>query len=185
MQRATTSDRLPLGSTIPSFSLKNIDGQMLGSDYVGAGKAALVVFTCNHCPYVKGSEAMLIDIAKRFMPMGLRVVTINANDPVTYPDDSFENMQRKAEAQKLPYPYLWDETQGVARAFDAACTPECYLFDGNRKLAFHGSLTDNPKDNSKPRADFLSPAIEAVLAGKLPAKPFAHPLGCSIKWKAS
>jgi len=185
MQRATTSDRFPLGSLLPSFTLKNIDGQMVGSDFVSAGKAALVIFTCNHCPYVKGSEAMLIDIAKRFIPLGLRVVAINANDPATHPDDSFENMQRKAEAQKLPYPYLWDETQSVARAFDAACTPECYLFDGNRTLVFHGALTDNPKDSSKPRADFLSPAIEAVIAGATPPIQFAHPLGCSIKWKGN
>lgn len=185
MQRATTSDRFPLGSTLPAFTLKNVDDHLVGSDFVGAGKAALIVFTCNHCPYVKGSEAMLIDIAKRFIPVGLRVVTINSNDPISYPDDSFEKMRLKAAAQQLPYPYLWDETQSVAKAFDAACTPECYLFDGNRKLVFHGAPTDNPKDSSKPRADFLSPAIEAVLAGNTPPTQFAHPLGCSIKWKAS
>lgn len=185
MQRTTTSDRFPLGSAMPTFALKNVDGQRIGSDYLGAGKAALVVFTCNHCPYVKGSEAMLLEIAKRFMPAGLRVVTINSNDPATYPDDSFEHMCAKATAHQLPYPYVWDETQEVAKAFDAACTPECYLFDGDRRLVFHGAITDNPKDSSKPRADFLSPAIEATLAGSAPATPFAHPLGCSIKWKAS
>jgi len=183
MQRGTLSTTFPLGSPLPEFSLKNVDGSTIGADYLKGGKVALVVFTCNHCPYVKGSEAMLIEIVKRFEPLGMRTAAINANDPAAYPDDSFEKMCEKAAALKLPYPYLWDETQGVARSFDAACTPECYLFDGSHNLVFHGAINDNPKDGGRPRTDFLSPAIEAVLAGAKPAKQFAHPIGCSIKWK--
>jgi thiol-disulfide isomerase/thioredoxin len=185
MQRTNSSERFPIGSKLPAFSLKNIDGSIVGADYLGAGKAGLVVFTCNHCPYVKGTEAMLIEIARRFAGNGLRTVTINSNDPLTYPDDSFENMQRKAADLRLPYPYLWDENQVVAKLFDAACTPECYLFDRNQTLAFHGAITDNPKDPAAPRTDYLSPVIEAVLHGAAPSTQFVHPLGCSIKWKAS
>jgi thiol-disulfide isomerase/thioredoxin len=185
MERTNASDKFPLGSALPHFALKNVDNEPLGSDYLGGGKAALVVFTCNHCPYVKGTEEMLAQIARKYAPLGLRTVTINSNDPVAYPDDSFEKMQAKSVALKLPYPYLWDESQVVARAFDAACTPECYLFDSNLKLAFHGAITDVPKDPSKPRADHLSPAIEAVLHGQEPTAKFVHPLGCSIKWKAA
>lgn len=184
MQRETASSKFPLGTPLPAFSLKNVDGEMIGSDYLQHGLAALVVFTCNHCPYVKGTEAMLLGIVKRFEPLGLRTVAINSNDPVSYPDDSFEKMVEKARALHLPYPYLWDETQATAKTFDAACTPECYLFDSRHALVFHGAITDTPKDSSKPRADYLSPAIEAVLRGVQPLQPFAHPIGCSIKWKS-
>jgi hypothetical protein len=183
MQRETLSSRFPLGSQLPEFSLSCVDGTAVGTDYLRSGKAALVVFTCNHCPYVKGSELMLMEIVKRFAPLGLRAVAINANDPVAYPDDSFEKMREKSVALKLSYPYLWDESQAVARTFDAACTPECYLFDARGALVFHGAITDRPKDSAGPRADLLSPAIEATLAGHAPAQPFAHPIGCSIKWR--
>jgi len=183
MQRETLSIRFPLGSRLPEFALPCVDGTNVGADYLRSGKAALVVFTCNHCPYVKGTELMLLDIVKRFAPLGLRTVAINANDPVAYPDDSFEKMREKSNTLKLPYPYLWDESQAVARTFDAACTPECYLFDSSGALVFHGAITDRPKESAAPRADFLSPVIEATLAGRAPAQTFAHPIGCSIKWR--
>jgi len=183
MQREHDSTRFPLGSPLPDFKLRNVDGAMIGSIDLHGAPAALVVFTCNHCPYVRGSEVLLASIVRHFAPAGLKAVTINSNDPVSYPDDSFARMQEKAAAQDLPCPYLFDESQEVARMFDAACTPEAYLFDRNGRLVFHGAITDRPKEPGSARADFLSPAIEAALSGRTPTPGFVHPLGCSIKWK--
>lgn len=129
MERETSSGSFPLGSRLPSFELLNTDGKRVGSDYLKGAKAGLVAFLCNHCPYVKGSEEMLISIVKRFQADGLKTLTINSNDAGKYPEDSYEKMKEKAAVLSLPYPYLHDESQGVARAFDAACTPEFYLFD--------------------------------------------------------
>lgn len=183
MERETTSATFAIGSALPTFALKNVDGTMIGREYFRDAKAYVVGFLCNHCPYVKGSEEMLIAIARRFQPQGLKVITINSNDASKYPDDSFEKMQEKARAMNLPYPYLYDESQEVARTFDAACTPEFYLFDANHTLVYHGTINDSPRDASKVTKDFLSQAVQAVLEGKTPQPQFVHPLGCSIKWR--
>lgn len=183
MERVTTSSILPLGAKMPEFELLNVDGKRLGSRYLSDGKAMLVAFLCNHCPYVKGSEEMLIDIVKRFQSQGLKTVTINSNDAGKYPEDSYPKMQEKAQALSLPYPYLYDESQEIARAFDAACTPEFFLFDSTMTLVYQGTINDSPRDKSKVTKDYLSSAIEAVLAGKVPDPQFVHPLGCSIKWR--
>ncbi len=183
MERETVSGSFPLGSRLPKFELLNVDGTRLGSDYLNGSKAALVAFLCNHCPYVKGSEDMLISIVKRFQADGLKTVVINSNDAGKYPEDSYEKMKEKAHALSLPYPYLHDESQSVARAFDAACTPEFYLFNRDGALAYHGTINDSPRDASKVTKDYLSKAIESVLEGRVPDPQFVHPLGCSIKWK--
>lgn len=183
MERETISGSFPLGSRLPKFELLNVDGTRLGSDDLNGSKAALVAFLCNHCPYVKGSEDMLISIVKRFQADGLKTVVINSNDAGKYPEDSYEKMKEKAHALSLPYPYLHDESQSVARSFDAACTPEFYLFDRDGALAYHGTINDSPRDASKVTKDFLSKAIESVLEGRVPEPQFVHPLGCSIKWK--
>ena len=183
MERETISTTFPLGSRVPSFELVSVDGERFGSQYLAGAKAGLVAFLCNHCPYVKGSEDMLISIVKRFQGDGLKTLVINSNDAVKYPEDSFEKMKEKAVSHALPYPYLYDESQDVARLFDAACTPEFYLFDRDGKLAYHGTINDSPRDPSRVTKDFLSKAIEAVLEGRTPEPQFVHPLGCSIKWK--
>jgi peroxiredoxin len=183
MERESQSVKLPLGSELPHFSLPNIDGRTIDSNYFQGSPASLVVFTCNHCPYVKGSEHLLIDVVKRFLSQGLKVVAINSNDPVKYPDDSFDKMKAKALDLKLPYPYLFDESQAVAKRFDAQCTPECFLFDLNAKLVFHGAINDSPRDSSKATRPYLADAVAAVIAGDVPEAQFVHPLGCSIKWK--
>ena len=183
MERDTISSAFPLGSRLPSFELFNVDGNRLGSESLTGAKAGLVAFLCNHCPYVKGSEDMLISIVKRFQADGLKTLVINSNDAAKYPEDSYEKMKEKAVAQGLPYPYLYDESQDVARLFDAACTPEFYLFDRDGKLAYHGTINDSPRDPSRVTKDYLSKAIEAVLEGRTPEPQFVHPLGCSIKWK--
>jgi peroxiredoxin len=183
MERDTISTAFPLGSKLPSFELANVDGKRIGSAYLSGAKAGLVAFLCNHCPYVKGSEEMLIAIVKKFQGDGLRTIAINSNDSVKYPDDSFEKMREKAATYALPYPYLHDESQDVARLFDAACTPEFYLFDREGALVYHGTINDSPRDPSRVTTDYLSRAIESVLEGRKPEPQFVHPLGCSIKWK--
>jgi thiol-disulfide isomerase/thioredoxin len=179
----TTSGAFPVGSKLPSFQLPSVDGAIVGPEYFSGAKAYLVGFLCNHCPYVKGSEDMLVRIAKQFQADGLKIVTINSNDANKYPEDSFEKMKDKAQAMSLPYPYLYDESQDVARLFDAACTPEFYLFDRNLSLVYHGTINDSPRDASKVQKDYLSQAIVSVLEGKVPDPQFVHPVGCSIKWK--
>jgi peroxiredoxin len=183
MERTSESNTFGFGSTIPTFELLNVDGSKIGSEYLRNGKGYLVGFLCNHCPYVKGSEEMLIKIAKRFQTEGLKILTISSNDAAQYPEDSYEMMQVKAEKMGLPYPYLYDESQSVAKMFDAACTPEFYLFDSARVLVYHGTINDSPRDPSKVSKDYLSEAIVSVLEGRTPEPQFARPLGCSIKWK--
>ena len=126
---------------------------------------------------------MLISIVKRYQEDGLKTVVINSNDAGKYPEDSYDKMKEKAQALGLPYPYIHDESQDVARSFDAACTPEFYLFDHDGVLVYHGTINDSPRDPSKVTKDYLSQAIEAVLEGRTPDPQFVHPLGCSIKWK--
>ena len=183
MERNSTSVRFPIGSQLPEFALRNVDGSQIGTRFLSSGKLALVVFTCNHCPYVKGSESALIAVVKEFEPSGLKAVTINSNDATEYPDDSWEKMKEKSKSMNLPYPYLHDESQDVAKQFDAACTPECYLFNSQGSLIFHGTINDNPKDSSLSKNDLLKRAISQALAGQTPNPDFVHPIGCSIKWK--
>lgn len=183
MERTSPSHKLTIGDSLPNFELPSVDGRSIGTSYFQGAKAVVVAFTCNHCPYVKGSEEELISLVRRFQGQGLRAVAINSNDPVKYPEDNFEEMKKKAIAMDLPYPYLFDASQGVARAFDAECTPEIYLFDDQLKLVYHGTINDSPRDSSKVTKHFLTDAIEAVLQGSKPTQAFVHPLGCSIKWK--
>ncbi len=183
MERAALSERLPIGATRPPFSLPNVDGTMVGSEYFEGVRAALVVFTCNHCPYVKGSEKMFLETVQAFADDGLKVVAISSNDAEQYPEDSFDKMKEKAAALTLPFPYLYDETQGVASAFDAQCTPECFLFNAEGKLAYHGKINDNPKDPAAAKINYLDLAIRQVLQKGMAEPNFVHPLGCSIKWK--
>lgn len=184
MERTESSSNFPLGSSLPFFSLPCVDGSTVeSSEYLSSGKAALVIFTCNHCPYVKGSEAELNNLIADLQPQGLRVIAISSNDASQYPDDSFEKMKEKSDIFKLSYPYLYDESQAVAKLFDAACTPECYLFDGRQKLVFHGTINDSPRDPTKASKSYLAEAIKQVLAGQSVNPSFVHPIGCSIKWK--
>jgi peroxiredoxin len=183
MERDLVSEKFPIGSTLPKFSLPNIDGNNIGSDYLMKGKGSVVVFSCNHCPYVKGSDLALSEIASRFQERGIKFVAISSNDAAQYPDDSFEKMKVKAQEMKLPFPYLYDETQEVAKLFDAACTPECYVFDETQTLVFHGTINNSPRFPNEVKDHFLANALEQLLAGQKPNPSFVHPIGCSIKWK--
>lgn len=171
------------GATLPQFSLPSCTGGNIDQTYFDDAELCLVVFTCNHCPYVKGSEEQLVNLVREFEDSGLKTVTISSNNAVEYPEDSFENMKLKAEEMSLPYPYLYDESQDVARLFDAACTPEAFLYGKDKTLIFHGALNNNPSNAAQATEEHLRTAITQALAGESPEPSSVHPIGCSIKWK--
>jgi len=179
----TANDSLPLGTPAPSFSLPDVVSGKTVSLEDFAGKPALIVsFLCAHCPYVVHVRDELVRIAKEFPQAGF--VAISSNDAAKYPDDAPEGLRAMAEKCGFPFPMLYDESQEVARAFTAACTPEFFVFDADQKLAYHGRMDDSTPGNGRPvtGAD-LRAAITEVLAGR-PAPTPQHPsLGCSIKWK--
>lgn len=167
----------------PDFSLPDVYGVVRRRDDVVTGPASLVVFFCNHCPYAKAVEDRVIAMARDLAPKGLSTTLIAANDFVAYPDDAPAALRARAEAKGYPFPYLVDESQQVARAFDAACTPDFFLFDGERRLVYRGRLDDNWKRPEQVKKQELRDAALAVLAGQAPALPQHPSLGCSIKWK--
>ncbi|MEM4555114.1 MAG: thioredoxin family protein [Candidatus Anstonellaceae archaeon] len=178
-----SEQKLKTGDVAPFFSLLGVDGKIHSlSDYAGA-KAFLVVFMCNHCPYVKAKFPRLNQIYDKYYQRGLKMVGINPNDASQYPEDSFENMKKVAKEQKFRFDYLYDETQEVAKAYGAVCTPDPFLFDSNMRLAYHGRLDDALSPGMKPTKFDMENAIDAVLAGKRPNPAFLFSQGCSIKWK--
>lgn len=181
MKRQSPSSKLATGTPIPDFELPGTDGQTYSRtsliEQYPAGLA--VVFTCNHCPYAQGWEERLKNIAETYSKQGFGLFAICSNDAETYPDDSFESMKKK----NFNFPYLHDETQEVAKAFDAACTPEVFAFDQQGKLAYQGAVDDNYQDPGSVTENWLINAIEAILRGSLPEKQTTWALGCSIKWK--
>jgi peroxiredoxin len=181
----TPSTMLPLGTPAPEFSLVNVDGRIVSlSDFSGA-PALVVMFVCNHCPFVKHVADQLAQLGRDYVPRGVAMVAINSNDVANYPADSPEQMVAEAEARGYCFPYLYDETQEVAKAYRAACTPDFYLFDGKQRLVYRGQLDASRPDSGIPvtGAD-LRAAIDAVLAGHAPAAEQRASLGCNIKWKA-
>jgi peroxiredoxin len=182
-ERSSPNTKLPIGSKLPSFSLPAAQGGSVDSSSLIGAEALIVAFTCNHCPYVKGSELSLIKLVRAHQKEGLTAIAISSNDAVQYPEDSFEKMKQHAIDLDLPYRYLYDESQAVAKAFDAVCTPEFFLFDRAGILVYHGAINDSPRDPSKVKVDFLGTAVRQLLAGKSPEPNFVSPLGCSIKWR--
>jgi peroxiredoxin len=177
---------LNLGALAPDFSLPGVDGRTWTLADFKDNKALLVIFMCNHCPYVIAVQDRINALAKRYQPAGLSVVGINPNDATRYPDDSFEKMKERAREQGYVFPYLQDETQAVARAYDAVCTPDLYLFAheaGEFRLRYHGRIDDQWKDPAKVTRRELAEAIEAVLKGGAVAEEQHPSMGCSIKWK--
>jgi peroxiredoxin len=176
---------LPLGTTAPNFSLVNVDGKTASlADFKGK-PALLVVFMCNHCPFVKHLAAPLAQFAHEYMLKNVAVVGISSNDVANYPADSPEQMVHEAEEQGYTFPYLYDETQDVAKAYRAACTPDFFLFDRDRQLVYRGQFDSSRPDNGVPiTGSDLRAAIDAVLAGKKPTDKQMPSIGCNIKWKA-
>ncbi|MEZ6045907.1 MAG: thioredoxin family protein [Planctomycetaceae bacterium] len=181
----TASTMLPLGRPAPDFSLPNVDGKTVSlSDFSGK-KGLVVIFMCNHCPFVKHLASALADFGKEYQEKGLGVVAISSNDVGTHPDDSPELMKAEAVEQGYTFPYLYDETQGVAQAYKAACTPDFYLFDKDMLLVYRGQFDSSRPGNGEliTGAD-LRAACDAVLAGE-PVEAMQKPsIGCNIKWKS-
>ncbi len=175
--------KLKTGSLAPDFSLIGTDGKMHSlSDYKGA-KALLIVFMCNHCPYVKAKFSRLNKINEKYSKLGVKMAGINPNDAENYPEDSFEAMKELAKDQGFKFDYLHDESQQTARKYGAVCTPDPFLFDSDFKLAYHGRLDDALSPEVKPTQFDMEGAIDSLLKGQKPAPDFSHSQGCSIKWK--
>lgn len=180
-----TSKIVSLGTKAPQFRLPDPQGEYVSSeDFLGA-PALLVAFICNHCPYVKHVRAAFAGLAKEYQARGVAVVAISSNDIVNFPDDSPEKMAEEIKLAGYTFPYLYDEAQDVARAYQAVCTPDFYLFDWDRKLAYHGQFDDTrPNSGRTATGSDLRAALDAVLAG-LPVPADQKPsVGCGIKWKA-
>jgi peroxiredoxin len=173
-----------VGSPMPAFTLKNVDDQMVSAADYASKPVLVVVVTCNHCPFAKAYESRILSMANSYAAQGVQFVLINPNDPKKQPQDSFENMKARAKEKNYPCPYLWDETQQIAKAYDAARTPEAYVFNKDRKLVYRGRIDDNTEEKQVKTRD-LKNALDLVLAGK-PDKienPVTKAFGCTIKWK--
>lgn len=175
--------KLYIGSKAPDFYLKNIDGKFYSLESFADKKALLIIFTCNHCPYVQAYESRIIQIQEDYKEKGLQVVTINSNDNNAYPDDSFENMIIRAKEKKFNFPYLRDETQKVADNYGATFTPELFLFDDKRELIYTGKIDDNWKEPNRVKNNFLRNALDEYFEGKEISIPETYAFGCTIKWK--
>jgi peroxiredoxin len=175
---------LPLGTPAPDFRLPDFDGRVHALDDCRDAPALLVAFVCNHCPFVKHLREGFAAFVREYAPRGLAVVAINPNDLEAYPQDGPEAMRREAEEFGYRFPYLLDESQSVARAYRAACTPDFFLFDAGRRLVYRGQFDDSRPGNGRPvtGAD-LRAAVDATLAGRAPAAEQFPSLGCNIKWR--
>jgi thiol-disulfide isomerase/thioredoxin len=181
----TPSTMLPLGTSAPTFSLPNVDGRILGLDDVAGERGTVVMFICNHCPFVKHVADQLAQLGRDYAPLGIGFVAISSNDVSGHPADSPEQMIHEAEARGYPFAYLYDETQDVARDYRAACTPDFFAFDAGRRLAYRGQLDGSrPGNGDAVTGADLRDALDALVAGKRPAEEQRPSLGCNIKWKA-
>ena len=180
----TASRMLALGTLAPDFSLPDTTGNTVSLTDFEKSPALLIIFMCNHCPFVKHVLGNLVELAKDYQASGVAVVGINSNDVANYPDDSPEMMAELARESDFAFSYLYDETQEVARAYGAACTPDFFLFDSARSLVYRGQMDDSRPGNGIPvtGAD-LTAAIDAVVAGKPVASEQKPSIGCNIKWK--
>jgi len=181
---AVNSTMLPLGTKAPDFRLPDTTGKTISLKDLQGAPALVVVFMCNHCPYVKHIRSGLAQIARDYLPRGVAMVGINSNDVSNYPADSPGKMAEEARAAGYLFPYLYDETQAVAKAYLAACTPDIYLFDKDQRLIYRGQLDDSRPGNGIPvTGKDLRAAVDATLAGKDVSPQQKASIGCNIKWK--
>ena len=175
---------LQIGQPAPDFrDLPGVDGRKYSLDSFKHAKVLVVFFTCNHCPFVIGSEDRILKLHDEFHQKGVGWIGINSNEEVNHPTDDFANMVRRAKEKGIRYPYVRDESQEVALAYGALRTPHFYVFDAERKLRYTGRMDDNPRQPGKEKTHELRDALEAVLAGKAPPVPVTNPIGCNVKWK--
>ena len=174
---------LAIGAHAPEFHLPATDGKPYRLADFSSDDALVVFFTCNHCPYVVGSDESTRASAERFAPRGVRFVAINSNSSNTYAEDSFEHMVQRMEQQHFPWIYLHDMTQEVARAYGALRTPHFFVFDVDRRLVYMGRGVDTPRDATLATTHELNDAIEDALSGRSVRAPVTNPIGCNVKWE--
>ncbi len=181
------STSLAIGSPMPAFDgLPGTDGSRYGAGNFAAPRILVIVFSCNHCPYVQAYEDRMIAFQKEYGPRGVQLVAINANEIEHYPEDNFEEMVKRAQARGFNFPYLRDDDQRVAEAFGATHTPQFFVFAGpdkDRRLRYSGKMDDNYQNPGAVKRAYLREAVDALLAGKSVAEPETHSIGCTIKWR--
>ena len=173
---------LSLGSDAPDFMLCATDGKSYSLSDFDDSEVLVISFTCNHCPYVTGSDEVTRKTVEKYSPKGVKFVAINSNSPHTHKEDSFENMLTRMEENDFPWVYLYDAKQKIAMAYGALKTPHFFVFNGNRKLVYTGRAVDNPRDTSKMTANDLENALDEYLADKAITTPVTNPIGCNVKW---
>ena len=174
---------LQLGTRAPDFKLPATDGNVYRLSDFNDAKVLVIFFTCNHCPYVIGSDEVTRQMVLKFMPQGVKFVGINSNSKNTYAEDSFEHMVERMKRHEFPWLYLYDESQDIARAYGALRTPHFYVFDKDRKLIYTGRGVDSPRDTSKMKVNDLERALTEHLAGRPVSVPLTNPIGCNVKWE--
>lgn len=182
VKTASSPQVLRTGDAAPGFTLNGVDGKTHSlNEY--RSKATLVVFMCNHCPYVKARIGDIVSLQRKFQQSELQVIGINSNDP-NYQDEGFDNMVRFAKTYNLNFPYLIDDSQQIARNFGAVCTPDPFLLDASKKLVFHGKINDALDPEAIPTVPVMEDNVRRLLAGEKIEKDFDPSIGCSIKWKS-
>jgi peroxiredoxin len=182
---AVESTMVKLGTKAPSFTLPSVTGGNVElNKYTKNSKGTVILFICNHCPYVKHINTKLVELANKYIQKGIAFIAISSNDVENYPADSPEAMQEVSKNENYPFPYLYDETQEVAKTYEAACTPDIYLFDADLSLTYRGQFDDSRPGNGKEVTGIhLQEAIVALLEGNEPVEPQIPSIGCNIKWK--
>ena len=182
----TESKMIPLGTNAPAFELPDaVSGETVTLQSLRSEKATVIMFICNHCPFVKHVQSELVNLAKDYQPKGVSFIAISSNDTVQYPADSPEKMNEEAERAGYPFVYLFDETQNVARDYDATCTPDFFIFDGGLKLAYRGQLDDSRPNSGIPlTGGDIRKALDAILSGTPVDQTQKPSMGCNIKWRS-
>ncbi len=180
---AVTPEELKIGTKAIDFNLKGVDEKYYSLDSFKDKKVLLIIFSCNHCPYVKAVEDRLNQIAKDYYQKSFGMIAINPNDDQSYPEDSMDEMKKRSIDKGFVFPYVRDDTQETARAYGAVCTPDIYLYDDNRILRYRGRIDDSWKDETQVTRKELRMAIDALLDNKPIDFDTIPPMGCSIKWK--
>ncbi|RME17992.1 MAG: thioredoxin family protein [Bdellovibrio sp.] len=181
----THTPQAEIGAPLPDFQLPSTEGELISTQNLPPFKALLVMFICNHCPYVKAIEDRLIQLGNSFKNQPVQFLAICSNDPTDYPEDAPEELKKRARDKNYPFPYLIDESQDVAKAFGAVCTPDFFLYNEKKQLVYRGRLDDSWNDPQKVSQQDLKEAIEALLNGETPSTEQHPSMGCSIKWKKS
>lgn len=181
----TPSNMIPLGTKAPDFKLLDaVSDSEMNLEQLKSDKATVIMFICNHCPYVKHVQQGLVELANDYISKGVSFIAINSNDVKNYTEDSPDNMKKVAERLGYPFPYLFDETQEIAKAYDAACTPDFYIFDGGLKLIYRGQMDDSRPGNGKPVTGLdIRKALDQILGGTTVSEDQIPSIGCNIKWK--